>query len=119
MASERVFECVITKNKIKYDVVDVVDAVERIAVIDILNVNYKYIKGFLLVLRNSIDILKKEGVKKIQQVIVKDDYATLGGSWVVVDVVNNVSGKFMTIECSIDDLLENYGIGLGIKNIVC
>lgn len=109
-----VFNCQFTVNQITCAIYN------DVAVIDFPVIDYDNYKAFFLLLRNTIEQLKTNNIKYIQQNILKNDwlytFANKRTSWKIIE--DNKLTNMYKIECPICDSLENIGIGFDIKNIV-
>ena len=114
MNKQKIYKCQVTGYKIEY----IINNQNHTATCGIIMCDYENMKAFLALLRSSIEQLKSnEGVLYIIQTVSDDEWINyLSGktSWkiIVSDIKKNY--KTHTIQCSIDDYLENYGVGLGL-----
>lgn len=111
------YKCELTGSEITY----IVHEEQKIADINFKYVNYKYVKGFLVLLRTSIDEMKRDGVKLIRQNVTEKDWETIlkdKTSWEKILVETRDNSLGVIIMCKIEDFLENVGVGMGIKNII-
>ena len=109
--SKRTFQCKLSNSIIEY----LIDDIKKTAHINFQYINYNQIKPFFLLLRNSIAKIKEEGVEKIRQYIVENDWDTIlkeKTSWQIIE--HNKTSKYYTIECDINSSLENISIGFGL-----
>lgn len=111
----KLFECEITKNKIKYTI----NESDNECYIEFINVNYERIKGFFLLLKTSIDKIKQMNINKVKQVVVFNDWIqNLKDKTSFEYVTHSNETDLCVIECDIDDVLENIGIGFGVNTIL-
>lgn len=107
---QKIYTCPITGYKIEY----IINDVDHSAVCGVTICDYENMKAFLALLRSSIDQLKmNENVICIIQTVTHDEWMTyLNGktSWQVIE--SNDKYHTHTIQCAIDDFLENYGVAL-------
>ena len=111
MRKSKVYRCKISGYRIEY----IINYNDHIAETVFIMCDYQNMKAFLSLLRLSIDKLKEEQVTHIIQNITQDEWETyLKGktSWNIIETDNKYN--IHTIKCSIDDYLENYGVGIGL-----
>lgn len=111
MSEYKNFECPITKYSLEY----VIDIQNHSALIKNINTDFVHLKAFVSLLRNSIDTLKKNDVKKIRQFVNDNDWKYLSQkntSWNRILIMKQQD--LYLIECPIEDFLENFGIGIGL-----
>lgn len=105
------YECPITKYYIEYSIYD------STACFDFIDCDYVNFKAFLNLLRMSIDDLIKKNINKIQQCVEIIEYNELlkgRTSWKIVRKIEQTNS--VVLECDISEFMNNYGIGLGVKN---
>ena len=87
---------------------------DEYAYINTIICDYIHIKTFFVLLRNSIYDLVKLNIKRIRQTVSDEEwnmYLKNRTSWYII---NNGDMNVVDIECSIDDFLQNYGVGIGL-----
>jgi len=100
----KIYECKSSLYKISYIIN------QDIAHINTIETDYKYPKALLLLLKDSINDLKSRNVKKIQQLIVKEDKQYLENTtWKIL-----TEKDYILIESEIDEFLINISKSLGI-----
>lgn len=107
MKSQVVFKCKVTGYYIEY----IIDTDLNHALMNVVVTDYKHVKAFLALMRNSINNLKRRGVKRIRQFVSIDEWTKFlknKTSWKVLNEMDPYE-----IECDIDDFMTNYGIGIG------
>lgn len=107
----KTYSCPITKYRVEY----IISSTKDIALLNIIESDYKNMKALLALLRSSIDILKTKNIKYIMQCVEEKEWLEyLNGktSW----VINNSNELEQThmLKCDIDDFLENFGVGIGL-----
>jgi len=106
--NSKTFSCDITNYSIKFFSHDnLLEAIMGEVICD-----YKYPKAYFLLLRNSIENLKKLNIKKIKQYVPNYDWNNIlknKTTWkkIKTDKFNNI-----LIICNIDDFLNNMHIAL-------
>ena len=113
MKSQKLYKCETTGYVLEY----IIYQNNNIAETGFVWSDYKNMKALLSLLRNSIDKLKKDGIKYIIQRVEQqewDKYLRDKTSWTIIDT----DDKYNTyiIKCSVDDYLENYGVAIGLNN---
>jgi len=115
------FNCAITKFKINYEI----EIEYKYAIISFPNyfeiVNESNYKAFFLLLRGSIESMKKKNIKKIRQYVTNQDWLDVmknKTSWKIVDICNFEGIPYLVVECDINDALENIGKCFGIDYIL-
>lgn len=110
MSTQRIFKCPITKYYVEYILID-----NQCALINTIICDYVNYKAFFALLRHSIDKLKDENIKCIQQFVHDEEWELFllnKTSWKIINI--NKDDDIYLLECAIDDFLENYSIGIGL-----
>lgn len=82
---------------------------------DYINYEPEYIKLFLLTLKNSIEDLKKKGIRRIiQKTSCKDwdEYLKKEDNWIIKE--RNEYYNYCIIECNIENIFKCIAQGLGV-----
>jgi len=110
---ERIYECKISGFIIKCTLSENIALIEFTNFMEIMS-SYNF-KCFFLLLRNTVDKLKDNGIKKINFYLTNNDYIELKDktSWKIIEGPN--SFNIYIVQCDIEDILENIGVGLDIK----
>jgi hypothetical protein len=116
MRETKMFKCKLTNSQINF----YINCEKKNAYIDFIYIDFKNIKPFFMLLRLSIDTIKESGIILIKQKITYNDWESIffesNTSWKILK--DDTHNKIYTIECSIDNALENIGIGFGIKSVL-
>jgi len=113
MKYSRVYNCPFTKYSIEY----IIDTDLNKAILNTILCDYVHIKAFLSLIRISIDKLTIINIKTIGQSVSIEEwelYLKNKTTWKIKNF--DKENGIYDIECSIDDFLSNYGIGIGILN---
>jgi hypothetical protein len=114
---EYINECKITGLYIKYKIFD-----DTSAYMSDINLNFEeeYLCSSLLIIRNSIDELKRRNIKELLQYAPKkdyDDYLRHTTTWSIVSE-DTIAGEIVyLLKCSITNAIKNIGEGIGIKDM--
>lgn len=108
------YKCKVSKNTIEYKCYKM----EKEAHMEYCFIDPNIYKSFFVVLRESIDSLKKKGYNKIVQSVSEDDwnnYLKNNNKWTIKNVVKYANNVMYVIECDIDNALECISKGLGLN----
>ena len=103
----KTFRCELTNYEIVYkicgDVAEVYD----------VKFDYKHMKPFCIILKESLDFLLNEKIKIIRQYVIIDDWLEFKDKtkWEVREFNHNYNN--VMLECDICDYIYNFLIGLG------
>jgi len=101
------FKCELTGYEITYLIN------ENVAEIYNIKFDYKYMKPFCVILRNSLDVLISEKIEKIRQYVTLEDWLSFkdGTNW----IVKHESMGNILLECDIYDYIANFLVGIGLS----
>lgn len=109
------YKCMISKNAIEYKCYKK----EKEAHMEYYFIDQNIYKSFFLVLRTSIDALKKKGYTKIVQTVSEDDWNNFlkkDNKWNIKNTVQYPNAAFNVIECDINNALGCISRGLGLNS---
>ena len=93
----------------KYEIVFTIDDSDNSAYILEINTDYKLIKPFFALLRNSMDELKEKGVVTIRQSVYIEEYEKdLKRKKCTWKIAKTYCDQTCDLECDIDDYTNNY-----------
>jgi len=108
MSQQKIFKCSITNYYIEYIIIN-----DQCALVNTIICDYVNYKAFFALLRNSIDKLKEENIKYIQQFVSEEEWNAFlinKTSWKIIN--KNKDNDIVLLKCPIDDFLENFDIGV-------
>jgi hypothetical protein len=108
------FKCEISDNMIEYKCY----RKEREAHIEYSHIDEKVYKSYFVLLRTSIDALKKKGYEKVVQMVSEDDWTKYlkGDKWKIKRTIKYRDINLHIIECDIDDAIGCITRGLGFTS---
>ena len=110
MIETELHECKLSKNSITYKY-DLISCWIEDHYIDLNNINL-----YVLLLKHSLDKMKKKNITKFIQIVATDDwnkFLSNNSSWILVD--KNPNKSF--ISCNIDEAAVNVCKGLGLIDV--
>lgn len=107
------FTCNITKYKIEYILDDTNNT--NVAILNTIICDYKNLKAFFALLRTSVDKLSEKKITIIRQAVGFFEWNNYLKNKTTYKIINiDQKAQIYDIECSLDEFLQNYGIGIGI-----
>ena len=109
MSQTKKFICPLTRYYIEFTIN------ETTAELSNISCDFKNMKAFLLLIRNSIDGLTSLKIEYIVQQVAMSEWESFlkdKTTWSIICKTNDI----VVLKCKTDDFLTNFGIGIGLTD---